>query len=1058
MRGSNKTKRIKFRNKKNTLNDSDLGQEKRPIENYFYSFDEEIDANYLYYNSYITGSSNTINSRSSLNPYLDTLNFHTFPLYEVVVNNQLETVSSLLSLTPENIDNYSTLYPLDETNTATLNWCNEMLVEEEGDCDETVEVSFDSQFATTGTGDISEDTQLSPASYSGIISKKEVTFTEAWTDIASIEWDDDLGRYDPPDSDASKVMRVTFCTGICDSARTDASLVPCSDEYEAEKFTDINNDGTFQDGIDEFDSINDDEHIDGVWTGCYDSTFVIDSLKISNSLPIQSLDSDSFDSLVYVGIIDTNRFPVNSTMLVDRGEWARFDTVYKSDDKNLYLDTTFTYKKFIVPDDSPMYRVNGDCNQNLQWDKAELYFDFGPDMCPDSLETGADTYTDVNENGTWEESEPFINDWNEDEKWTKAFCEVIDLNSDGDIIDEDPCNCGNEVNAEWVIAKATSNDADCIEKGGYWLTYGTNECEYDPNGDNWRDCGIDGYCPGNPKDTNSDENETELNEKWDPSENMELNGRYDFDIVNGIGEYFFDKPNDVPNEPAEFCDMDGDGVCDPSDLFEDRNCNGKWDDAESGHQGNGIWDDDEAFMDLNGDEEWTQNGNFGASYETNCYLPAHELEEVLGLNEEDNNSDEDICSEAPGCSWSLDYKICYSDGDDEPLYALSDRLETLIVDYSDGFANRIKVTDIDTNTAVIFYYGTYENFVQSDTTFFFKRISIDAEYEKYFYDVERKETIYTNKIVEDLLPGVAEDYHVTKTKWYQDIGGTSFVESHLDNPNYGINYGYDYHLFKISENGNIIKMVHPAFFYYYGYYTKFEDIELGSWKEELLQEEVFIYSVDGFLRAGEEYYHDTTIVTPFADYRVQELYEVGFDNSLVVPFAKVTYNIVEGDTVCINEPNAGWLGVQPGLEEEIVIESNYMQNCPPVLDTLTNTFKITKTKTITMVGNGVEFGLRNTFWLGTAGENDPLGIVKDQLEIRWSEPYWEEYGSDWRIMSILELRSLRKSVLGRSRLFGIFQPTKKVSLMGIGNEEGFNNDPFVPTPSYGLHRLRKPND
>ena len=50
--------------KKNTLNDSDLGYEEGWIEDYFYNFDEEIDANYLYYNSYITGSNNTINSRS----------------------------------------------------------------------------------------------------------------------------------------------------------------------------------------------------------------------------------------------------------------------------------------------------------------------------------------------------------------------------------------------------------------------------------------------------------------------------------------------------------------------------------------------------------------------------------------------------------------------------------------------------------------------------------------------------------------------------------------------------------------------------------------------------------------------------------------------------------------------------------------------------------------------------------------------------------------------------------------------------------------------------------
>jgi hypothetical protein len=149
-----------------------------------------------------------------------------------------------------------------------------------------------------------------------------------------------------------------------------------------------------------------------------------------------------------------------------------------------------------------------------------------------------------------------------------------------------------------------------------------------------------------------------------------------------------------------------------------------------------------------------------------------------------------------------------------------------------------------------------------------------------------------------------------------------------------------------------------------------------------------------------------------------------------------------------------WLG-DPNVN--IDIESNYMQNCPPVLDTL-KAFKITKTKTITMLGHGLEFGLRNTIWLGSEGTEDPLGIVKDKLEIRWSEPYWEEYGSSWSTMSILELRSLRKSELELSRLFGIFEPTKKITLKELGEDYGFNNDPYIASPSYGLHRLRKSNE
>ena len=107
-----------------------------------------------------------------------------------------------------------------------------------------------------------------------------------------------------------------------------------------------------------------------------------------------------------------------------------------------------------------------------------------------------------------------------------------------------------------------------------------------------------------------------------------------------------------------------------------------------------------------------------------------------------------------------------------------------------------------------------------------------------------------------------------------------------------------------------------------------------------------------------------------------------------------------------------------------------------------------------MIGSGIEFGLRNTFWIGSAGDNNPLGIVKDQLEIRWSEPYWEEYGSDWHVISRLELRSIRTTESESQGLWRIFQPIKRLSLHRVVDEEIFNNNPYIVNPSYGLHRLR----
>jgi len=238
---------------------------------------------------------------------------------------------------------------------------------------------------------------------------------------------------------------------------------------------------------------------------------------------------------------------------------------------------------------------------------------------------------------------------------------VVDTNNDGSLFDEVPCNClGN--NPDWIV--------------GF---------EDDPNGDNWGDCGWDGYCPGHPNDTNGDENGTEKNGIWDTFERFEENGRYDFDILTSTREYFIDEGNEVSNEPVEFCVKGDDGECDSSDPFEDRNCNGKWDDAESGDEGNGIWDDDESF-------------------------------------------------------------IVDADGD-TLLYALSDGLITFIVDYSDP-ENPVQITEVDINTTITSYYGNIQDSEYIPYSNFLENVQIQAYYAQQFHDIDRKETIYTNKIIE----------------------------------------------------------------------------------------------------------------------------------------------------------------------------------------------------------------------------------------------------------------------------------------------------------------------
>jgi hypothetical protein len=110
-------------------------------------------------------------------------------------------------------------------------------------------------------------------------------------------------------------------------------------------------------------------------------------------------------------------------------------------------------------------------------------------------------------------------------------------------------------------------------------------------------------------------------------------------------------------------------------------------------------------------------------------------------------------------------------------------------------------------------------------------------------------------------------------------------------------------------------------------------------------------------------------------------------------------------------------------------------------------FKVVRTRTLTMVGNGVEMGTRNTIWLAQG-----LGIVKDKLEVRWSEAYWEVPNSGWKEYSRLELQSLRSHDPFLFR--NIFSTMKSVGLNELEKEDGLDYDPYIPYPSYGLHRLR----
>ncbi len=156
--------------KKNTLNDSDLGHETGNIQDYFYNFDEEIDAQFLYYSvPYYDGMTNTIQLPSKIDLNKDTLNFRTFPDY------LLDVVKD-----DENLD--TRLYPLNESNASANNWCDTLLVQYNGNCPNKVDFNNDGRKTSDG-------------SHENLEVKKDTTFIIHWENIDSLKWLPDKDRY-----------------------------------------------------------------------------------------------------------------------------------------------------------------------------------------------------------------------------------------------------------------------------------------------------------------------------------------------------------------------------------------------------------------------------------------------------------------------------------------------------------------------------------------------------------------------------------------------------------------------------------------------------------------------------------------------------------------------------------------------------------------------------------------------------------------------------------------------------------------------------------------------
>jgi len=656
-------------------------------------------------------------------------------------------------------------------------------------------------------------------------------------------------------------------------------------------------------------------------------------------------------------------------------------------DGMVYVDhSQWNDTTLIIPEDPP----EGQDSPDIVIDTTFTYT--RTILGPDSLMFRINS--DCNNDGQWTEAEEFDDTGDDgcfDDNET-GFIYLLDENGGLNFVDGSITNEQDLINS-YTCGECQLNTIN-VTNPDYFVYDGNNivgftsnaVCGSDPNGDNW----IDGFN--------------------DPLIYKDGNGIYE------LGENFTDR-NDNLLIAEIYYDVDGNGTKNGLEPFVDRNCNGSFD-AEIGvNDGNGIWDDGETFLDTNFNGEW------------------------------DNN---------------------------EYLYSTSQSPNQIILNYDTNGDNIVDEFEIDApeivstidpegiNSVMVYVNGGYEIFTNM--------ISEQPEESYQFYKytpIEELVTVFSNEIVEDIPADLtSNDYFVTKTLW--DMSNTG-----VDVDGDGIpdrDYDYDYHLFRYSDSddsvgeGHLMKLIHPAYYYHYGYFETPSEIEEGFYETSDLIEDVMIYTVGGMIREGEKVSsYDEAQVDSNNDgvidmeYEINKEFEVFFEE-VPVPVRQVLGIITEegGDGNTCSE-GAMITCAADGLQSCIDAEdTEYAYNsCGEEIeeisdcsaDTLFNAYKVVTTREVKMIGNGVEFGERNTIWLANGH-----GIIRDKLEHRWTEQNGIE---NWSEYSRLELKSSsnQNDALGR-----LFNGCKILHFDDFENEGSFNNDPFRITPTAIIQRSRNSYD
>ena len=773
---------------------------------------------------------------------------------------------------------------------------------------------------------------------------------------------------------------------------------------EYERYTDMNDDGLYDSGEQFVDSV---EPLNGVWddaepfidsgNGEYD--FGEDYVDLGNGLYDEG---EEFIDLNGNGAWDSNE------EFVDKG-----DCQYTPAEEFVDLNDNETW------DDGEDFT---DLNGNGQYDAAEEYtdsigngvWDDGEDFTDlngDGIYNSAEEFTDSNGNGVFDYPETVFdtgsdNCFDEFEDG-QGGCN-IDGGASGDPNGDNYDSVSNPLGTEGNGGMPDSLLQGCADpfedgQGGCLASVDPNYFAGDPNGDN---------------DINGDNFNQDSN-----GDGTEGNGLYD------NGEPWDDNPAGTVNYDLGFCDRTN-NIFDPSEVHLDL--------EEEGEE-NGQWDSTEPFQDRNCNEVF----DFGE--QKSPEIDQDYCENFVGGIWVSGVEDFDFCDIGNGVYDSAEFcrdgaENCNS----SQLYEMSDRPNSLVVSYENDSPQPFLV--ILPGQSVQNRWGvSYENLIEtidfSDTQF--ESVTL----------IDSIVTVYSNPIIQQLDIDSPTDYYIAKSVW--NDGGRE----------------YDYHMFRQGGDGYVYRLANRSYFLPAGFYGAYE--EGGFWFEDEATEDVYLYTVNGELRDGERIQTTRIDSTGIAEYLVQETYEVDFTPVTVPMRQTLGVNHYCSDSGIACTPNTDCDGCSDGQEclDGSICEFTGEVSCYfndeegslyylpfpdysdisecPADTTFKDCFKVSKEKTTTMYGTGIEYvESSETFFVKN------YGIVKDDVEFRWNTaPGYEndlEGRFRWEMIADREQNDCERNFLQ-----SLINDKETVRINNFNNVSDFNYDPHVKSRTYGLQRIIK---